>query len=165
MMYKDNRHCDFMQHFRGFLVGPNHCPGCAGCGITARGTVCKACLGDGKLSTAVRGYSTRDVESVAVGDGEEQRAMSPSTPLASVRVTATRSRPETSAGCGAPAATAVKVHVPAGEMSRYVSLDAENVTGVAATETAAPAILAIVSSTVRERPVPAPSSRPPPREM
>ena len=83
MMYKDNRHCDFMQHFRGFLVGPNHCPGCAGCGITARGTVCKACLGDGKLSTAVRGYSTRDVESVAVGDGEG--AMSPTMPLASVR--------------------------------------------------------------------------------
>jgi hypothetical protein len=42
---------------------------------------------------------------------KEQRAMSPSTPQASVRVTATRSRPETGAGCGAPAATAVKVHV------------------------------------------------------
>lgn len=55
-MYKDSRHGDFMRHFRGFLVGPNYCPGCAGRGITARGTVCKACLGDGKLSTAVRGY-------------------------------------------------------------------------------------------------------------
>ena len=57
MMYKDNRHGDFMQHFRGFLSGPNRCPGCAGQGITARGTTCKACLGDGKLTTAVRGYS------------------------------------------------------------------------------------------------------------
>lgn len=57
MMYKDNRHGDLMQHFRGFLSGPNRCPGCAGQGITARGTTCKACLGDGKLTTAVRGYS------------------------------------------------------------------------------------------------------------
>ena len=56
-MYKDNRHGDFMRHFRGFLGGPNRCPGCAGHGITARNTTCKACLGDGKLSTAVRGYS------------------------------------------------------------------------------------------------------------
>ena len=100
MMYKDNRHGDFMQHFRGFLVGPNHCPGCAGCGITARGTVCKACLGDGKLSAAVRGYSTRDVESVAVGDAEGAQSHVANDARASVRVTATRSRPGTSAGCG-----------------------------------------------------------------
>ena len=56
-MYKDNRHSDLMQHFRGFLSGPNRCPGCAGHGITDRGTTCKACLGDGKLTSAVRGYS------------------------------------------------------------------------------------------------------------
>ena len=56
-MYKDNRHSDLMQHFRGFLNGPNRCPGCAGHGITDRGTTCKACLGDGKLTSAVRGYS------------------------------------------------------------------------------------------------------------
>lgn len=56
MPYKDNRHGDLMQHFRGFL-GPNRCPGCAGHGITDRGTTCKACLGDGKLTSAVRGYS------------------------------------------------------------------------------------------------------------
>lgn len=55
----NNRHCDFMQQFRGFLIGPNRCPGCSGRGITARGTVCKACLGDGKLLTAVRGYSLK----------------------------------------------------------------------------------------------------------
>jgi DnaJ-class molecular chaperone len=55
-MYKDNRHSDLMQHFRGFLSGPNRCPGCAGHGITDRGTTCKACLGDGKLTSAVRGY-------------------------------------------------------------------------------------------------------------
>ncbi len=55
--YKDNRHSDLMQHFRGFLSGPNRCPGCAGHGITDRGTTCKACLGDGKLTSAVRGYS------------------------------------------------------------------------------------------------------------
>ena len=54
-MYKDNRHSDLMQHFRGFLSGPNRCPGCAGHGITDRGTTCKACLGDGKLTSAVRG--------------------------------------------------------------------------------------------------------------
>ena len=53
-MYKDNRHSDLMQHFRGFLNGPNRCPGCAGHGITDRGTTCKACLGDGKLTSAVR---------------------------------------------------------------------------------------------------------------
>lgn len=57
VMYKDNRHGDLMQHFRGFLSGPNRCPGCAGHGITDRGTTCKACLGDGKLTSAVRGYS------------------------------------------------------------------------------------------------------------
>lgn len=57
VMYKDNRHSDLMQHFRGFLSGPNRCPGCAGHGITDRGTTCKACLGDGKLTSAVRGYS------------------------------------------------------------------------------------------------------------
>ena len=55
VMYKDNRHSDLMQHFRGFLSGPNRCPGCAGHGITDRGTTCKACLGDGKLTSAVRG--------------------------------------------------------------------------------------------------------------
>ena len=55
VMYKDNRHGDLMQHFRGFLSGPNRCPGCAGHGITDRGTTCKACLGDGKLTSAVRG--------------------------------------------------------------------------------------------------------------
>ena len=55
-MYKDNRHSDLMQHFRGF-IGPNRCPGCAGRGTTDRGTTCKACLGDGKLTSAVRGYS------------------------------------------------------------------------------------------------------------
>ena len=56
VMYKDNRHGDLMQHFRGFLSGPNRCPGCAGHGITDRGTTCKACLGDGKLTSAVRGH-------------------------------------------------------------------------------------------------------------
>ena len=56
-MNKDNRHSDFMRHFRGFLTGPDRCPGCAGRGITARSTVCKACLGDGELSTAVRGLT------------------------------------------------------------------------------------------------------------
>ncbi len=55
MPYKDNRHGDLMQHFRGFLSGPNRCPGCAGGGYTGRGTTCKACLGDGKLTSAVRG--------------------------------------------------------------------------------------------------------------
>lgn len=54
MPTKDNRHGDLMQHFRGFLTGPNRCPGCAGHGITDRGTTCKACLGDGKLTSAVR---------------------------------------------------------------------------------------------------------------
>ena len=53
----NDRHSDLMQHFRGFLSGPNRCPGCAGHGITDRGTTCKACLGDGKLTSAVRGYS------------------------------------------------------------------------------------------------------------
>ena len=54
----DDRHSDLMQHFRGFLSGPNRCPGCAGRGTTDRGTTCKACLGDGKLTSAVRGSVT-----------------------------------------------------------------------------------------------------------
>ena len=79
-----------------------------------------------------------------------------------MRVTATRSRPETSAtGWDAPtAATAVNVQTPAGDGSRYVSLRGERHEVCAAADTAVPATLAIVSSTVRERPVPAPSSRP-----